>query len=437
MTTLVHYFKYDDIIIAPDRQRKRFTQEALDSLESSIQRLGLMHPPVFRIVEGDKPQLVAGERRVRAMMQLHEFDIMFLCNGQPVPLGFIPGLFLTQLSELEAREAELEENILRENLTWQELVQAKASLHEVRTAQNPGQTLTKTASEIKGIPAVGQEITDIRESLVIADHLLDPEVAKAKTQKDAMKLVKKKLEAQHRELLSTQFEAKTSNHDCLHGSCLDILPRLPDASFDIILTDPPYGVNANAFGDQAGTGHNYDDSPDLYNQLLSVLPDLYFQKARSQAHLYWFLDIRNFEKSAVEFSLAGWDVWPTPLIWNKGNGMLPRPDFGPRRTYEAILFASKGGKRVQAVYPDVITVSGVGNLKHGAQKPVDLYVNLLARSALPGDTVLDTFAGSGTIFPAANRCKLVATGIELIRENYTLCLSRQDEVSSEDILGGL
>ena len=28
----------------------------------------------------------------------------------------------------------------------------------------------------------------------------------------------------------------------LHGDCLDILPLLDDNSFDLMLTDPPYGI---------------------------------------------------------------------------------------------------------------------------------------------------------------------------------------------------
>ena len=33
----------------------------------------------------------------------------------------------------------------------------------------------------------------------------------------------------------------------LHGNCLDLLPALPDASVDLVLTDLPYGVTKNAW----------------------------------------------------------------------------------------------------------------------------------------------------------------------------------------------
>lgn len=37
-----------------------------------------------------------------------------------------------------------------------------------------------------------------------------------------------------------QFENKIINADCL-----DILKQLPDKCIDLVLTDPPYGINAN------------------------------------------------------------------------------------------------------------------------------------------------------------------------------------------------
>jgi DNA modification methylase len=52
--------------------------------------------------------------------------------------------------------------------------------------------------------------------------------------------------------------------------------------------------------------------------------------------------------------------------------------------------------------------------------------------------VLDPFAGSGTIFPAANRAQVTAWGVEREESYYHLALSRMAETSnSDDILGDL
>jgi DNA modification methylase len=105
--------------------------------------------------------------------------------------------------------------------------------------------------------------------------------------------------------------------------------------------------------------------------------------------------------------------------------MLPKPDYGPRKTYEAFLFATRGNpKYLKTGAPDVLTFPVKEEISHGAQKPVELYAELIARSVFPGANVLDPFAGSGTIFPAANRTKVTATGFEINPEYYNLALSR-------------
>jgi DNA modification methylase len=59
---------------------------------------------------------------------------------------------------------------------------------------------------------------------------------------------------------------------------------------------------------------------------------------------------------------------------------------------------------------------------------VSLYEDLLKRSARPGDSVLDPFAGSGTIFPAAHSLKIKATGIELDPSAYGIAVKRLGEL---------
>jgi site-specific DNA-methyltransferase (adenine-specific) len=125
--------------------------------------------------------------------------------------------------------------------------------------------------------------------------------------------------------------------------------------------------------------------------------------------------------------MQGWRVFNTPLIWVKSGGMLPLPEHGPRRTYECILYAFRGDRKVTAVYNDVIVISPERETPHPAQKPMLLYYNLLMRSVRPGDKVLDPFCGSGTIFAAANKLQLTATGIELNPAFYALAVGRIKE----------
>lgn len=422
---------FTQMIIPENRQRRTFDEKKLQELASSILSKGLMHPPVVR-QEGENYVLVAGERRSRCIRSLSEINVSIVCDGQTIPPNHFPVTLLSELDALALREAELEENTHREDLSWQDQAAAIAELDELRKLQKAASglphTARDTATEIAGHVAQGSEITKVTEAVVIAKHLADPDVAKAKTQKEAVKIIKKKAEAAHRELLAQQFDPSSSQNVALLGSCFDILPNMPANEFDCILTDPPYGIDADQFGDMASTGHKYGDSFDYAMSCYKLVATEGFRVTKPQAHIYVFLDPRYWHQISFEFTLAGWDVWPTPLIWNKLNGMLPKPEYGPRRTYEMILFASKGNRKVLKVAPDVITCPMVSERDHGAQKPVPLYVELLSRSCYPGQAVLDMFSGSGTIFPAANKLKLVATGMEAVKEYFGLGLSRMESL---------
>lgn len=158
---------------------------------------------------------------------------------------------------------------------------------------------------------------------------------------------------------------------------------------------------------------------------MGLWTDLSYNVAKAQAHAYVFCDIDMFHELKAMMQKAGWYVFRTPFINHKMNsGRVPLPDQGPRRQYEIILYAIKGKKQTTHIYPDVISTSADENFSHGAQKPVALYQNLLQRSVRPGDRVLDTFAGSGTIFEAANGFKCSATGTELNPEYYGMFLAR-------------
>lgn len=429
-----------DLLIPERRQRQLFAEKPLGDLRESILSKGLLHPPVAQF-DGETYTLVCGERRTRAIQTIADLDIPFQCDGRTVSPGFIPIILITDLSSIDIREAELEENTHREPLTWQEQAAAIAELYELRGEQaaiagEAPPTATSVATEIKGdgTQAAGSQIQRVTEAVILSRHLEDPDVLKAKSTKEAMKVVRKKAEAAQRAELAAQFDQSKTNHTLYHASAFDQLPLLPDASVDLILTDPPYGVGADTFGDMSSTGHDYKDDLEYAMQCYALLAHQGFRIAKATATLYAFCDIRHFDKISLELSLAGWNVWDTPLIWSKLNGMLPRPDYGPRRTYEALVMAVKGSPRfLKTGAPDVLTFPLREEIKHGAQKPVELYAELIQRSVLPGATVLDPFSGSGTIFPAANRTKVIAIGMERVLDTYNLALSRMAETDSNPL----
>lgn len=422
------------VVVPDNRQRREFDQERLNELANSIAARGLMHAPVFR---NDQKTLVAGERRIRAITILHEQSRPFTYNGAPVPHNEVPITTLGQLTPLELREAELEENIIRVDLHWSEVTKAQAELHRLRVDQhgeyNPGTgegwTATDTASEVKGRPARKHEIQEITTALKLEEFLDDPIVAAAKNPREALKAIKEEKKRLHRVARAKEFDASQSEHTLIHGSCYDFLSETKE-KFDVIITDPPYGIDIDKITFWDGDSHDYDDSDETFQRVAAEFSRLAFAATADQAHAYIFCDIRRFNELFVGFELAGWDCWPLPLIWAKGNtGSFPNADYGPRRTYEAILYANKGRKQVTAMYTDVIPVTNPGKQDHPAGKPVDLYINLLRRSVVPGDKVFDGFAGGGPVFAACAELKCVATACEINEKYYHMSLEQLEKVS--------
>lgn len=431
------------LIVREDRYRQEFDEASLSELGEDIVEHGLYHAVVVRETLNG-PELVAGERRYQAIASLYEFGVQFKYDNRLVPLDLIPTVTIGEVEELEARAIQALENIAREDFTWQERELAIADLHKLREAQaaqmGRPQTLAATAAEVASrapkaveayaTPADYLGTAQVRRALTIAEHIADPEIAAAKTPTEAIKLIERKQVAAHNEKLAAQVGARplTARHTIRQGDARQLMGELESGSFDIVLTDPPYGIGAQSFGEQADFEHDYDDSPESWAPLLGACATEWYRVTKPQAHAYVFCDLRRFNELSQIMQARGFEVWPLPLIWVKNGGMLPRPEHGPRRTYEAILYAIKGGRKVTGVYSDTLVFPAEPNKQHGAQKPVALFCSLLARSAKPGDSVLDSFCGSGTIFPAANRMHLYATGIELKAASFGLAHSRLEEL---------
>lgn len=471
--------KLSSIIIPANRQRREFNPQKLEELKASIElsaakNTQLLHPPVLRRGEDDSLILVAGETRLKAITDIFALGGSFRYSGRifTAEEGLIPFTDLGELSVLEAKEAELDENIRRMDLTWQEHAAAVKELHELRSAQRsehndivagttalcgtpipalPAQTIADTAQEILG-RADGYYQDTIRKELIVAKHLDNPAVAAAKTVQEAFKILKKE-EARAEAAQLAVAMGRTSVEETYEILNMDCLVYMADPAnhgkFDVILTDALYGMGADEFGNAggklSGTTHQYDDSYEAWFELMHGPKgvggwcELSYLVAKPEAHAYVFCDIDNFHVLKDAMTAAGWDVFRTPLIAFKQNsGRVPRPEHGPRRQYETILYAIKGGKKVNHIYPDVIPCTGDENMGHGAQKPVALFQNLLQRSVKPGDRVLDSFAGSGPLLEAAANCQCYSVLLETVPAYYGMCLKRAERLTgSADLLSGL
>lgn len=206
----------------------------------------------------------------------------------------------------------------------------------------------------------------------------------------------------------------------LKGDMREQIKLIKDDSVQVVLTDPPYGIDAKRFNNSGGVTmpHDYleENVEELHQTMISELDRI----CTKSAHVYIFCDFAYFFSIREMFS-EEWRVRRAPLIWAKLAGRMSEgTPTGYRRTYECVLHATRGNRPSAKVQNDVIMIGDVLTKRHPAEKPQALYEIFLEMSGLPGDTVLDCFAGSGVIFRAAYKTKMKAIGIEIQPEYIEL-----------------
>lgn len=212
-----------------------------------------------------------------------------------------------------------------------------------------------------------------------------------------------------------------------HGDCREILPLLDANSASLVITDPPYvsgarrDANLSARGSMLRSLEDVDwFSHDAMTSwgfdwfLRGVLPSL-ARVISPGSHAYWFSDWRQMPNLYGLLESHGYRV-NNCLVWRK-------PHFGMgvywRNQYENIIFASWGQpspmlRKDRGNVLDSPAVSSKAR-RHPTEKPVYLIARLI--DAVPGEVVLDPFAGCGPTLHAAKNLGRKAIGIE-IEERY-------------------
>ena len=207
---------------------------------------------------------------------------------------------------------------------------------------------------------------------------------------------------------------KMTEQKIIQGDCLEIMRGFPDRSFDLVLTDPPYGIfkrqdDGKMFGKE--TIYSKDKSASEWDKRPSI---------------EYFNEIRRVGKN--------WVIWggnyfadylgacKEPWLWNKMTGNNGYAD-------GELAFTSYDGTL------RIFTHQWCGAFKdserglravHPTQKPVEL-MKWCMRKTEESDTILDPFLGSGTTLVAAKQLNRNATGIEISPEYCEIARKRLEQ----------
>jgi site-specific DNA-methyltransferase (adenine-specific) len=202
----------------------------------------------------------------------------------------------------------------------------------------------------------------------------------------------------------------TSTVNMFLGDCLKIMPDLPE--FDFIWADPPYNVGKDY--------HNHNDSMDHeeYISFIAEFISLASKVSKSFALYPPKIHLREF-----------WNMLPDHHLL-----ILGYSPAGPRRSnyfhqYVPILVPPKPVKTVPDFWFNV-ELPSMGwyfheeRFDHPAQTSLDLTKRILNAFTLPGHTVLDPFAGTGTTAIACMELDRKCTLIEKSSEYFNLAYDR-------------
>ena len=419
------YVSVSSIIVdRENRQRRELT--GIEELAKSILDNGLINP----IVITRENVLVAGERRLTAHKQLG-FDQIAI-------------QYMDDLDEEQVQIIELEENIRRAELPWQDEVKAVARFHELRAnkAKTVGQTWSQesTASELgmsqatiakhlmikRAIDEGVQEVIEAPKMSTAANFASRrQERQKTSILRDLRKeptsvAAKPKLEGDlifQQEEISLPAESDQRFAEIITGNFIEWSSTVLEVPYNVIHCDFPYGVSAGDSKGWSGAKHfgGYEDTPDIYWDLLDTFLARQDNFVAPSAHMIFWFSMKFYVPTVEKLRAAGWKVDDFPLIWHRtdNSGIMPDPQRGPRRTYETALFCTRGDRKV--VKPIANSFGAVTTkIHHMSEKPMPVLEHFFRMVIDENALVFDPTCGSGNAIKAAEMLGANwATGMEL------------------------
>lgn len=211
--------------------------------------------------------------------------------------------------------------------------------------------------------------------------------------------------------------------EIIEGDCLEVMRGFEVNSFDLVLTDPPYGINADkgvgGFGASNTDRHYTDDwdsntpSKEYFDEMLRVGKSVIvfggqFFTDKLPPNGHWIVWDK---KGSIEFDNPFGDC---ELAWTN----LPR----------------KSVKKYTVIQQGFVSQEKVR--WHPTQKPVELFSLILRDYTQENDfgqpaRILDPFMGSGTALVAAQSLGIDSVGIEI---NPVYCKVAQSRLEQKQLL---
>lgn len=211
--------------------------------------------------------------------------------------------------------------------------------------------------------------------------------------------------------------------EMLNMDCMEYMRSLPDNAFDLAIVDPPYGIGENA---KRSTVAN------ITKKWKSAKPKEYkiknWDKCKPEKEYFDELFRVSYNQIIWGGNYFGLPASPCWIFWDKKNGDNDFSDgelawcsFNSAvRKFEYLWNGFQKQKPEERFHP--------------TQKPVALYKWLLSKYAKPGQKIIDTHGGSGSICIACHDLGYDLTWIELDADYYNAACKRYKTHASQATL---
>ena len=403
----------EDIIIG-DRFRKEYTN--LDELCESIREKGLIHYPS---VDGSN-NLIAGGRRLEALRRLGWSTIPVTRRHFTTPI--------------QLRELELEENLQREDMTWQEEVNLKNEILRLKQSIHGVKGLGRNQEGISQADVaklVGDSPSNFSLDVGLSNAMAAiPGLADCKTKDDARKklkqiqeklIVDELMKRKANDPSSTSSKFKQADESYIVGDALIALANHPVYNYSFINCDPPYGIDLNkakkGSENTKTVEQDYKEwSSEDYLNMCQTVAEQTFRIVENSFMCFWF-GIQWYKELYDILEKAGWSVDAVPGIWYAtGAGQTNQPDLLLGKNYEAFFICRKGkpilNKRGRS---NVFEFAKMGSEKkiHPTEKPVELMLEIINTFCPPHGEILSPFLGSGVDIMASFKSDRACRGFDL------------------------
>jgi ParB/RepB/Spo0J family partition protein len=396
----------DSIIVdRADRQRREIDTTDIDE---SIKRRGVLVP----ICVTESGRLVFGERRLTAAKKAGHTKIM---------ARIAPDI----LSRHDLELLELEENLMRQDLPWQDKARAMARLFKLSGATTHGEFAE----------SIGYDRSLVAKTLSVAEELEKEgsRVVDSPTLKKAINVITRQRERESNEaiadILDSVGDSSTAMPPIVPFEAMPILnedftkwaPAYEGVKFNVVHCDFPYGIQLDE-SDQLQVGGNahdtYDDSPEVFWKLLNCLADNKERILSYSCHMiFWHSMKRELYVPMLEFFRVRFPEFTFedfPLIWMKSDnrGIAPDVERRPRRIYEPALFGWRGERKLVKLASNAYAAPKEASA-HPSTKPEAMLRYFLSMVCDGNARLLDPTCGSGSSLRAAESLGAKVLGLEL------------------------